>query len=95
MVPSRKPTTVPTTPIRGAGRPNAAFVLERVRDALGPPPTVALAVEGDRIVARGSASAAWIQNARATGRMLPAGVSDVDVSQVRDLDEQDQQLWET
>ena len=54
-----------------------------------------LAVEGDRIVAVGSAPSTWIQHARAASRMLPAGVSDVDLSQVRDLDERDEQLWET
>jgi outer membrane protein OmpA-like peptidoglycan-associated protein len=74
---------------------NPQFVLERVRDALGPPPTVTLAVEGDRIAARGSAPSAWIQQARAASRVLPAGASDIDLSQVRDLDEHDEQLWET
>jgi outer membrane protein OmpA-like peptidoglycan-associated protein len=70
------------------------FVLKRAQDALAPPPTVTLAVEGDRIVAVGSAPSTWIQRARASSRMLPAGVSHVDLSQVRDVDEHDEGLWE-
>jgi outer membrane protein OmpA-like peptidoglycan-associated protein len=69
------------------------LVLKRAQDALAPPSTVTLSVDGDRIVAVGSAPAAWIQQARAASRLLPAGVSDVDLSQVRDLDEQDERRW--
>ncbi|HEY1965909.1 MAG TPA: hypothetical protein VGG59_13300, partial [Acidobacteriaceae bacterium] len=64
------------------------FVLKRAQEALVPPPSVTLAVETDRIVAAGSAPSTWIQHARAASGMLPAGVSDVDLSQMRDLDEQ-------
>jgi outer membrane protein OmpA-like peptidoglycan-associated protein len=71
------------------------FVLKRAQDALAPPATVTLAVKGDRIVAVGSAPSRWIQHARAASGMLPAGVADVDLSQMRDLDERDEQLWET
>ena len=71
------------------------FVLKRAQEALTPPPTVTLTVENDRIVAAGSASSTWIQHARAASGMLPAGASDVDLSQTRDLDEHDEQLWET
>ena len=70
------------------------FVLKRAQEAT-PPPTVTLTVENDRIVAAGSASSAWIQHARAASGMLPAGASDIDLSQTRDLDEHDEQLWET
>jgi outer membrane protein OmpA-like peptidoglycan-associated protein len=69
------------------------LVLKRAQEALTPPPTATLAIEGDRIVAVGSAPSAWIQHARASSRMLPAGVSQVDVAQVRDLDEDDERLW--
>ena len=71
------------------------FVLKRAQDVLTPPATVTLAVDGDRIVATGSAPSAWIQHARSASGMLPAGVSDLDLSQVRNQDERDEQLWET
>jgi outer membrane protein OmpA-like peptidoglycan-associated protein len=67
------------------------FVLKRAQDALAPPATVTLAIEGDRLVAIGSAPASWIERARASG--VPAGVSQVDLSQVRDLDAADERLW--
>ena len=71
------------------------FVLKRAQDALAPPATVTLAVEGDRIVAVGSAPAAWIERARAASRLLPAGVRQLDLSRVQDLDEHDERLWES
>jgi outer membrane protein OmpA-like peptidoglycan-associated protein len=69
------------------------FVLKRAQEALAPPPDVTLAIEGDRIVAVGSAPSSWIERARAASNMLPAGVSQVDVSQVRNLNEADERLW--
>src|SRR5260370_3356469 len=69
------------------------FVLRRAQDALAPPATVTLTINGDRIVATGSAPSAWIQQARAASRMLPGGGPDVDVAQMRDLDLHDEQLW--
>jgi hypothetical protein len=69
------------------------LVLKRAQDALVPPATVSLSVDGDRIVAVGSAPSAWIEQARAASRLLPAGVSDVDLSRVRDLDERGERLW--
>ncbi len=69
------------------------FVLKRAQDALAPPATVTLAVEGDRIVAAGSGPSTWMQHA--ASRTPPAGVSDVDLSQVRDLDAADERLWDT
>ena len=63
------------------------FVLERLRASLNPPPGVTLAVDGDRIVAQGSASSPWIARARAAGRLLPAGAPVFDVSAVRDISE--------
>ena len=71
------------------------FVLKRAQDALAPPATVTLAVEGDRIVAAGSAPSTWIQRARASSRTAARRrVRSVDLSQVRDLDEADERLWE-
>jgi outer membrane protein OmpA-like peptidoglycan-associated protein len=63
------------------------FVLKRLQASLNPPPGVTLAVDGDRIVAQGSASSPWIARARAAGRLLPAGAPVFDVSAVRDISE--------
>jgi outer membrane protein OmpA-like peptidoglycan-associated protein len=63
------------------------FVLKRVQIAFAPPPTVSFVVEDGRIVAAGTAPFTWIQRARASSRMLPAGGPPVDLSQVRDLNE--------
>ena len=56
------------------------FVLKRLQASLDPPSSVTLAVEGDRIVARGSARPTWIERARAVARMLPAGGPGFDLS---------------
>ena len=45
------------------------FVLERLQASLNPPPGVTLSVDGDRIVAQGSASSPWIARARAAGQL--------------------------
>ena len=63
------------------------FVLKRVQTAFAPPPTVSFIVEDGRIVAAGTAPLTWIQRARASSRMLPAGGPAVDLSQVRDVNE--------
>jgi outer membrane protein OmpA-like peptidoglycan-associated protein len=63
------------------------FVLVRLRQSLDPPPAVTLGVSGDRIVATGTASSAWLARARAIARTLPAGAPALDLSGVRDLGE--------
>jgi outer membrane protein OmpA-like peptidoglycan-associated protein len=63
------------------------FVLKRLRAALDPPPGVTLAVEGDHIVAEGSAPSTWIARARGAGRMLPAGAPGLDLSRLQDANE--------
>jgi outer membrane protein OmpA-like peptidoglycan-associated protein len=63
------------------------FVLKRLQASLNPPPGVTLAVDGDRIVARGEASSPWIARARAAGRLLPAGTPVFDLSGIRDISE--------
>jgi outer membrane protein OmpA-like peptidoglycan-associated protein len=73
---------------------NPDFVLKRVQEALAPPPSVTLTVAGDQIVAAGSARSAWIQQARASSRVLPVGGLAVDLSRVQDLDAHDDQLWQ-
>ena len=61
------------------------FVLKRLQASLDPPPTVTLTVEGDHIVAQGSAPSTWIERARLAGQMLPAGGPSLDLSGVRDV----------
>ena len=63
------------------------FVLERLQASLNPPPSVTFAVDGDRIVAQGSASSPWISRARKVGSSLPAGAPVLDLSAVRDISE--------
>lgn len=63
------------------------FVLRRLEASLDPPPTVTLAIAGDRIVARGSASTVWLARAQAAARVQPLGAPALDLSQVQDLEE--------
>jgi outer membrane protein OmpA-like peptidoglycan-associated protein len=63
------------------------FVLQRLLTSLDPPPTVTLAVEGDHIVAHGSASLPWLARARTAGRLLPTGAAAFDLSAVRDIND--------
>jgi outer membrane protein OmpA-like peptidoglycan-associated protein len=63
------------------------FVLKRLEVLLTPPPGVTLSVEGDRIVAQGSASTPWISRARKIGSSLPAGAPVLDLSAMRDISE--------
>jgi len=63
------------------------FVLKRLQASLNPPPGVTFAIEGDRIVAKGSASSPWIARARRAGSLLPAGAPVFDLSAVRNLNE--------
>jgi outer membrane protein OmpA-like peptidoglycan-associated protein len=63
------------------------FVLKRLQASLDPPPGVTLSLLGDHIVAQGSAPFAWLERARAAGRMLPAGGPGLDLSGVQNADE--------
>ena len=63
------------------------FVLKRLLATLVPPPGVTLAVEGNRIVAQGSASSPWLERARVAGRLLPAGAPALDLSAVRNIND--------
>jgi outer membrane protein OmpA-like peptidoglycan-associated protein len=63
------------------------FVLQRLQASLNPPPGVTLSVDGDRIVAQGSAPSPWISRARKVGGSLPAGAPVLDLSAVRDISE--------
>lgn len=66
---------------------NTPLVAKRLQGSLNPPPTVALAVDGDVIVATGSASQAWLQKARNLVNAMPLGSPVVDLSRVRDLND--------
>jgi outer membrane protein OmpA-like peptidoglycan-associated protein len=61
------------------------IVLKRLQEVLDPPPTVSLAVDGDTIVATGSATSIWLQRARIAGRTLPRGAPDLNLSGVEDV----------
>jgi OOP family OmpA-OmpF porin len=66
---------------------DAPFMLKRFREALDPPPAVALAAEAGRIVAHGTASSAWIEHARRLARNVPAGGPTLDLTDVQDADQ--------
>lgn len=70
-----------------------AFVLKRLVVLLDPPASVTIAIDGDGIVARGSAPTEWLDRARDAARMLPAGAPAFDVSRVRDSEEAEVRLW--
>jgi outer membrane protein OmpA-like peptidoglycan-associated protein len=75
---------------------DAPIVQKRLQSSLDPPPGVALMVEGDSIVAVGSAPSLWLERARLAARMLPNGAPALDVSRVRDVvDEELVKLQET
>jgi hypothetical protein len=56
---------------------DGVFVLRRARDLLEPPPTVMLRFEGETLTATGTASAAWLAEARRRARFV-AGVTAYD-----------------
>jgi outer membrane protein OmpA-like peptidoglycan-associated protein len=62
-----------------------AFVLKRLQASLEPPPSVTLTLDGDKILAQGSAPSTWIERARTVSRMLPAGGPTFDLSRVSDV----------
>lgn len=66
---------------------NPTLVLKRMSTTLDPPPTVSLAVDGNRIVASGASSAAWLAKARAAVRSMPLGSPPIDLLGVRDLND--------
>ena len=72
---------------------DAPFVIERLRDSLTPPADVTLGIEGDRIVARGTAPADWLARARDAARTLPAGAPQFDLAAVSDSDAAGASLW--
>ena len=63
------------------------IVSKRLRESLDPPPSVTIAVDGDRVVARGSATNVWLARARLAARMMPAGAPAFDLSDVRNIND--------
>ncbi|MBV8070312.1 MAG: OmpA family protein [Acidobacteriaceae bacterium] len=61
------------------------IVLKRLQISLEPPPSVSMAVEGNRILAKGAAPLPWLDRARMAARMLPAGAPRLDLSEMQDL----------
>jgi outer membrane protein OmpA-like peptidoglycan-associated protein len=61
------------------------FVLKRLQTSLDPPPSVTLTLDGDKIVAQGSAPSTWIERARTVSRMLLTGGLGLDLSRVSDV----------
>jgi OOP family OmpA-OmpF porin len=61
------------------------IVQKRLQTSLDPPPSVALMVEGNTIVAIGSAPSLWLERARMAARTLPSGAPGLDLSQVRNV----------
>ena len=72
---------------------DAPIVLKRLRASLQPPAGVTLALDGNRIVAGGSASSAWLQRARAAASVLPAGAPAFDPSAVTNTDAERDGHW--
>jgi OOP family OmpA-OmpF porin len=66
---------------------NTPLVLKRLQGSLDPPPTLALFVEGEAIVATGSASRGWLRKARSLVNAMPLGSPAVDLTRVRDLND--------
>jgi outer membrane protein OmpA-like peptidoglycan-associated protein len=64
---------------------NPQIVLRRLQASLNPPATVQMAVEGDRILATGSAPSLWLDRAHLAARMLPAGAPRLDLSEIQDM----------
>ena len=64
------------------------FVLKRLRSSLDPPEDVRLAIKDGRIVAEGAASRSWLERARFAARLLSAGAPGLDLSGMKDKDEE-------
>ncbi len=67
------------------------FLVERAREILGAPDTVAFSIENGILVASGTASHTWIADARRLVRNVP-GVTALDASGLTDVDELNKKL---
>jgi OOP family OmpA-OmpF porin len=62
-----------------------AIVLKRIQATLNPPSTVTLALDGDTILATGTAPRRWIEKARTVASVLPPGSAQLDLSALGDI----------
>jgi len=72
---------------------DAPIVLKRLLASLHPPAGVTVAINGNRIVASGSAPSAWLERARAAALTLPAGAPAFDPSAVTNADAERDGHW--
>jgi outer membrane protein OmpA-like peptidoglycan-associated protein len=72
---------------------DASIVLQRLLASLHPPAGVTLAINGNRIVASGSAPSAWLERAHAAALVLPAGAPAFDPSAVTNTDAERNGHW--
>ena len=70
------------------------IVLKRLEATLKPPPGVRLKIDGDHIVAEGSAPTSWLERARTAGRILPTEAPALDLTEVRNVDAASDQRWD-
>jgi outer membrane protein OmpA-like peptidoglycan-associated protein len=70
------------------------IALKRLQATLDPPPDVHLTLDGDRIVAQGSAPTQWLEAARVTGRTLSTEALTLDLTGVTDADAADSRRWD-
>ena len=70
------------------------FVLERLQASLSPPKTVKFSIVDGRILAKGEAPTAWLDQAHAAARQLSAGGPVFDPSGVRDAEKRDAERWQ-
>jgi outer membrane protein OmpA-like peptidoglycan-associated protein len=70
------------------------FVRKRLETVLEPPAGVSFTAVGNRIVAHGSAPAAWLERARAASQMLPAGGPVLDLSGMATIVDEEGRRWD-
>jgi outer membrane protein OmpA-like peptidoglycan-associated protein len=77
---------------------DARIALKRLQTLLDPPleppAEVTLAIDGERIVARGTAPSAWLDRARSAASMLPAGAPQFDFAGVLNEDAESDERWD-
>jgi outer membrane protein OmpA-like peptidoglycan-associated protein len=72
---------------------DAPMVLKRLLASLDPPAGMSLTIEGNRIVANGSASSAWLERARLAAETMPAGAPIFDLSAMKNTDAEQDGHW--
>jgi OOP family OmpA-OmpF porin len=64
------------------------IVLKRLEASLNPPSSVSFHIEGDVIVAQGSAPSLWLERAQIAGRTLPTGAPRLDLTDVQNVSDE-------